>query len=274
MSIQIHHLLAGLEQLAPFSLAENWDNVGLLVGNPEAGITSILLGLDPSIQLLEEALARGANTIITHHPIIFHPLATILTNSPAGLLLEKALTHKINIIACHTNLDNSANGVSDALAEALGLTHLTPLRPGTIMETGAGRIGSFDPPLPASAFMEKLFDVLQLDTIQIAGRLPVQVKTMALCGGSGSDLAEIALLKGADLYLSAEIKHSTARWAEECGFCIIDGTHYGTEKPAMSFLACKLQELSALKNWPLEFLLSNTEKHPFTCNHKNDPYLI
>jgi len=97
---------------------------------------------------------------------------------------------------------------------------------------------------------------------------------MALCGGSGSDLAEIALLKGADLYLSAEIKHSTARWAEESGFCIIDGTHYGTEKPAISFLSRKLQELTALKSWPLELLLSKTEKHPFTCKHKNDPYLI
>jgi dinuclear metal center YbgI/SA1388 family protein len=274
MSVQIHHLLAGLEEIAPFSLAENWDNVGLLLGNPEARVTSVLLGLDPSIQLLEEALARGANTIITHHPIIFHPLATILTNSPTGLFLELAMTHKMNVIACHTNLDNAAEGVSDALAEALGLTHLTPLRPGTTADTGAGRIGSFSPPLPASAFMEKLFEVLQLDTIQVAGHLPAQVRTMALCGGSGSELAELARLRGADLYLSAEIKHNTARWAEECGFCVIDGTHYGTEKPAMSFLGRKLQEWAALKGWSLEFLLSGTEKHPFTCNHKNEPYLI
>lgn len=274
MSIQIHHLLAGLEQIAPFSLAENWDNVGLLVGNPEACVTAILLGLDPSIQLLEEAIARGADTIITHHPIIFHPLATILTNSPAGLFLEKALTHKINIIACHTNLDNAAEGVSDALAEALGLTELTPLRPGTIVETGAGRIGSFDPPLSASAFMDKLFDVLQLDTIQIAGQIPAQIKTMALCSGSGSELAEIALLKGADLYLSAEIKHNTARWAEECGFCVIDGTHYGTEKPAMSSLHRKLHIMAELHHWSVEIFLSTTEKHPFTCYHKNDPDLI
>jgi dinuclear metal center YbgI/SA1388 family protein len=274
MSIQIHQLLAGLEQIAPFSLAENWDNVGLLVGNPEACVSAILLGLDPSIQLLDEAIARGADTIITHHPIIFHPLATILTNSPAGLFFEKALTHKMNVIACHTNLDNAAAGVSDALAEALGLTELTPLRPRTIVETGAGRIGSFNPPLTASAFMDKLFDVLKLDTIQIAGQIPAQVKTMALCGGSGSELAEIALLKGAGLYLSAEIKHNTARWAEECGFCVIDGTHYGTEKPAMSFLHRKLQVMAELNRWSLELFLSTTEKHPFTCYHKNDPDLI
>ncbi|MBU0665674.1 MAG: Nif3-like dinuclear metal center hexameric protein [Proteobacteria bacterium] len=270
MSVQLHHLLDGLDQIAPFSLAENWDNVGLLVGNPDAHITSILLGLDPGLRLLDEAIARGANTIITHHPCIFHPLSSVITKTPAGAFFEKALSHKINIIACHTNLDNSTGGVSDALAWALGLSNLSPLRPGSIEDTGAGRIGVFSPPLPATAFMDKLFQTLQLETIQIAGRLPEQIRTVALCGGSGSDLAETALQRGADLYLSAEIKHSTARWAEECGFCIIDGTHYGTEQPVIPFLQRKIQALAATNNWPLEVFLSQTERHPFIYKHRHN----
>ncbi|MFH2122906.1 MAG: Nif3-like dinuclear metal center hexameric protein [Pseudomonadota bacterium] len=269
MSVQLHHLLNGLDQIAPFSLAESWDNVGLLVGNPDTHITSILLGLDPSLRLLDEAIARGANTIITHHPCIFHPLAKVITKTPAGAFLAKALSHQINIIACHTNLDNSAEGVSDALAWALGLTELQPLRPGAMKETGTGRIGIFSPPLSAPAFMDNLFQALQLETIQIAGRLPERIKTVALCGGSGSDLAETAQYRGADLYVSAEIKHSTARWAEECGFCVIDGTHYGTEQPVIPFLQRKIQALATTNNWPLELFLTQTERHPFICNYRH-----
>ena len=272
MNVQIKHILACLDRLAPFSLAENWDNVGLLTGNPEAHVTSVLLGLDPSLQILDEAIALGANTLITHHPCIFHPLASVVTNTPGGIFLEKALTHKINIISCHTNLDNAVGGTNDALALALGLTDLAPLRPGTGEETGItgmGRIGTFDPPLSAPMFMDRLFHALQLDTIQIVGRIPEQIWTMALCGGSGSELAETARAQGADLYLSAEIKHSTARWAEDCGFCVIDGTHYGTEQPVMPFLQGKMQDWAAANNWSLDIFLTQTEKHPFTCNHKN-----
>lgn len=296
MRVHVHHILAALDQLAPFSLAESWDNVGLLAGNPETPVTSILLGLDPTIRLLDEAIDRGANTIITHHPFIFHPLSTILTSTPVGIFLEKALAHTINVISCHTNLDNAESGVSDALARALGLTALTALRPLATTEkgtTGLGRIGIFDPPLSGAAFMDRLFQTLHLTTIPVAGRVPEQIKTVALCGGSGSELAETARSRGADLYLSAEIKHSTARWAEECGFCVIDGSHYGTEQPVMPYLQGMIQTMAATNNWSLEVFLTQTEKHPFhsysktdvpsihsktdntngsqTCNHTNNP---
>ncbi len=271
MNVLVHQVLTALDHLAPFALAEEWDNVGLLVGNPEAEISSILLGLDPDLRLLDEALARGADTIITHHPCIFHPLSSIITTSPAGIFLEKALTHKINCIACHTNLDHAANGVSDALAWALGLTGLTPLRPGIILNgaTGLGRLGRFDHPLSASTFMTRLLHVLQLDTIQIAGKLPAHIKTVALCAGSGSELAESARDQGADLYLSAEIKHHTARWAEECDFCVIDGSHYGTEQPVLPLLQRQIQKLADANNWPLEILISQTQQHPFSSFHKS-----
>jgi dinuclear metal center YbgI/SA1388 family protein len=246
--------------------------VGLLVGNPEAETSTILLGLDPDLRLLDEALARGADTVITHHPCIFHPLSTIITTSPAGIFLEKALTHKINCIACHTNLDHAANGVSDALAWALGLTSIVPLRPGIILETGPtglGRLGNLDPPLSGPAFINRLLRVLQLDTIQIAGKLPELIKTVALCAGSGSELAETARSQGADLYLSAEIKHHTARWAEACDFCVIDGSHYGTEQPVLPILQRQIQKLADANNWPLEILVSQTQQHPFASVHKN-----
>lgn len=271
MTVRVDHILTCLDQLAPFALAESWDNVGLLAGNPETIVTSLLLGLDPSIRLLDEAIALGANTIITHHPLIFQPLPAVITTTPIGIFLEKALAHKINVISCHTNLDRAVNGVSDALAWALGLTAVTPLDPGTTTATGTGlgRIGIYADPLPAAAFIAKLFQALQIDTLQIAGKIPEVIKTVALCGGSGSELATMARNRGADLYLSAEIKHSIARWAEECEFCVIDGSHYGTEQSVMPFLQLKLQSMAAAKNWPLEVFLTQTEKPPF-CSYNNN----
>lgn len=265
-SLRINELLEGINRFAPFGLAESWDNVGLLVGSPHRVVRSLFLGLDPSLSLLEEAISRGADTLITHHPIIFHPLSSIDVTTPVGAFLARALEQKINVIACHTNFDSAAKGVSDALADRLQLLELRPLRVvafSGMEDVGHGRIGSFLEPLAPSIFLERICDVLGVEGVQIAGQLPSKVKTVALCGGSGSDLAEEALNQGADVYLSAEIKHSTARWAEDSGFCVIDGTHYGTEQPAVALLAEKLGELTRESGWNLEIHQTDLEQAPF-----------
>ncbi len=269
MAIQLIDLLKGLDQIAPFELAESWDNVGLLVGDPEREVHSLLLGLDPSLSLLEEAISRGADTLVTHHPCIFRPLPSVDTATPGGAFLEKALLHKINVIACHTNFDSAALGVSDALAGALALEDLRPLRPVDFAEgTGLGRIGSYPEPLSFAVFMERLFVALDMNTVQLAGTAPQAIQTVALCGGSGSDLVEEALQQGADVYISSEIKHSTARWTEESGFCVIDGSHYATERPAIALLANRLGTLASQQGWQINIYQSESEKPAFVCIHK------
>ncbi len=266
MKILIEDIIASLDDEAPFSLAEDWDNVGLLVGSRKQQANSVLIGLDPTNALLDEAISRGADTLLTHHPVIFHPLARIDTASPEGKLLEKALSHRIAIIACHTNLDSAAAGVSDILAASLGLTDLSPLAPApgaTDPRLGLGRIGHFSQPLAATDFIRTVLDALDLPAIQVAGPLPETVRTVAVCGGSGSDFAATAMAKGADVYLTAEVKHNVARWAEENGFCIIDGTHYATEQAAVRLLAEKLERLRRVHNWTLDILQTTTERHPF-----------
>ncbi len=267
MTLQIKDILTTLNHIAPFELAESWDNVGLLIGTPTSHVSSILVGLDPTLTLIEEAIQKGANTIITHHPIIFHPLTAIQTDTPSGKLLEKALCHKLNIIACHTNFDSAIDGVSDALGKSLGLTQLKPLCPcpdSKLPGTGLGRVGYFSHNLSIDTFLKTLFSVLDLPSLQIVGTLPRTVTTVALCGGGGSDFAEAAMAAGADLYLSAEIKHSTARWAEESGFCIIDGTHYATEKPMVKHIADHLKIIAKEEKWLLDILQTETEHPPFS----------
>lgn len=271
MAVKVQNILDILNQEAPFHLAESWDNVGLLVGNSEREVTAVLAGLDPTNDLVDEAIALGANTIITHHPVIFKPLANINTENPSGRLLEKALSHKIAIIGCHTNFDSAQEGVSDYLAAQLGIGDITPLVPGPDGDalTGIGRIGHYNPAITGSEFLNRVLNILQLSAIQTAGKIPSTIRSVAVCGGSGSDFAETAFTRGADIYLSAEIKHSTAIWALENNFCIMDGTHYATEKPAVTLLIDKLIEAGKNEGWAIDILPSQRESAPFVLADKN-----
>jgi dinuclear metal center YbgI/SA1388 family protein len=195
----------------------------------------------------------------------------INTATPIGRFLEKALTHGIAVIACHTNLDSARQGVNDILAEALGLIEVEPLRAsmdGTLPGTGLGRIGNLQEGLTPELFMERVFRLLALPSVQIAGLLPDPIARVALCGGSGSDFAEAAFAGGADVYLSAEIKHSTARWAAECGFCIVDGTHYATEQPVVSHLAAQLRLAAEAQGWDIRIRQTQTDLHPFVIHNE------
>jgi dinuclear metal center YbgI/SA1388 family protein len=270
MPITIREIIARLHEHAPLTLAEPWDNAGLLLGDPDREATCILIGLDPTTSLVEEAIALGVDTIITHHPLIFKPLAAINTAEPTGRFIETALSHRISVIACHTNLDSAANGVSDALARAIGLNIVQPLVAGSAaddLHQGLGRIGRFPEAVPSATLLRRLGEALQLSALFIAGRLPESISTVALCGGSGSDLAAVAHARGADIYITAEIKHHTARWAEECGFCLIEGTHYGTERHAVALLADILQAENIARNWNIVIQQTLTEHHPFVLTH-------
>ena len=246
-------LLSILDTIAPFAMAEPWDNVGLMVGDPDRQVSGILIGLDPTEALIHEALAQNLNTILTHHPLIFHPLKTIPSNTSIGRLLKTALGHDLSLIACHTNLDLVAAGVSNALAERLGLRDTRPLA-GQDSATpsqspGFGKIGTLPAPLSPDQFLHLLLTALAAPGIQLAGLLPETIHTVALCGGSGSDLAETAWRMGAQVYITGEVKHSVARWAEGAGFCVIDAGHYPTENLIVPVLAEILKKSCADKGF-------------------------
>ena len=271
METKVADLISALDQIAPFGMAESWDNVGLIVGDRGRRVDSVLIGLDPTNQLLSEAIDRGADTVITHHPAIFKPIPSIDTGESSGRFLEKALTHRLNIIACHTNFDSVCKGVNDMLADLLGLQDVSPLRPAEApfpTDAGLGRIGCYQQPKDKAEFVDLLLEVLNLDIVQMAGELPETITAVALCGGSGSEFAETAKRSGADLYISAEIKHNVGRWAEENDFCIIDGTHYATEKPAVRLLVEHLRTFSLEQNWDLDIQETETENHPFSTVDK------
>jgi len=244
----VQDILNILTDIAADSLAEPWDNVGLLIGSPHEPVTSILLALDPTSELLTQAAQHKSELIITHHPIIFHPLKAVRQDQPSGSLVSQAILQHVHIIGCHTNFDATAGGVSDVLARALGVNSARPLVPAKSCESscGLGRIGELTTPLTPADFISTLTRSLQPPWLLEAGPRPEKISRIAVCGGSCSDFAETALLQQADVFISAEIKHATARWAEEVGLWIIDAGHFATEAPAMAalqqMLTTRLQE--------------------------------
>lgn len=259
---QVKDLLTILNELASFDLAESWDNVGLLVGNPETDISGVMVGLDPTMDLLEEAVSARVNTVVTHHPLIFHPLTALRTDQLTGKLIKKAIDHQLTVIGCHTNLDVVPGGVNDVFAESLGLKNFEPVT-GEESDIGFGRIGNFPETVTVDAFLKKLSQSLDVKTLRIAGPLPEKIKTVAVCGGSGSDLAEQAFKMGAQVFISGEIKHSIARWAESSGFCIIDAGHFATENLIVPALVDALTKQLTKKGLRTDILSCSQQKNPF-----------
>ncbi len=241
--VTVHDIIRAIETIAPFSLAADWDNVGLMAGDERLEATGVIVALDPTPDLPARARKHGANVVITHHPAIFSPLRQLHTGHPTGAFVAEAVRHNCAVIACHTNLDVVAAGVSAVLAERLGITAATPLATGATggdPATGFGMIGDLASSMDAAAFAAHVCRVLELDGVPATRNRPARVRRVAVCGGSGSDLCETALAAGADTYVSGEIKHSTARWAEAAGLWVIDAGHFATEHPAMEVFAAQL----------------------------------
>lgn len=271
----VKDLLETLDEIAAFGLAEQWDNVGLMLGEPNKSIRGILVALDPTEEVLAEAQEIGADCIITHHPLIFQPLKVIYTDQPMGRFLRQALNNDITVIGCHTNLDQAVGGVSDVLASALGIENFRPLAPGgndldDAAFIGFGRIGRLSEPLNSKAFVERLCTLLNLPVLRVAGQLPEKIAIVAVCGGSGSDLAEAALKGGAQVYVTGEVKHSTARWAEAAGFCVIDAGHFATENPVVGSLVEVLQDVFVKKNINIPVKQTKTQQNPFVYHQPGD----
>jgi len=217
-----------------------------MLGDPDDKVSSVLIGLDPTLDLITEAQSYGADLIITHHPIIFRPIINLDMTRPDARFIAQAIKKKINIIACHTNFDSSPYGVSDILAQSLGLEELAVLSPIDDKENqpncGLGRIGNYKEQISADRFVKKLKDVWKTPWLLCAGPKPENITKVAVCGGACSDLAVNALNKGADVFVTAEIKHSVARWAEQAGLWTIDAGHFATEQLAIPVLASMLTE--------------------------------
>lgn len=217
---------------APLETAEPWDNVGLLVGHREAQVTRVLMALDATMEVIEEAKSLGAQLIVTHHPLMFRARSRMTDADPEGAMLLALCENKIALCSLHTNLDKAAGGVNDALMQAVGMENV---QGEGLLRTAA---------LPEGMTMEAL-------TAQVGRGLSAQVKVygkkqgearmLACCSGAGGDEIDAAIEAGADVFLTGEIKHHEALYAMQRGICVMEAGHFETERPVMETLSRSLQ---------------------------------
>jgi dinuclear metal center YbgI/SA1388 family protein len=254
-----------MEKIAPTHLAESWDNVGLLVGDSNAYISKLLLALDATDEVIDEAIKVKANLIITHHPILFKPVKSVTTSTLNGRLY-KLIQNNISVYAAHTNFDIASGGTSDILAEKLNLKQIDVLEPTVDFENktyGIGRIGTLQEETTFLDFIKILKEVLGLKRLNVVGDLSKKIKKVALSTGSGSEYLEQAYKKGADVYISGDVKYHDAQIAQELGICWVDATHYASENLAMPILKQYLEQEFSLKKLDVEIFVSEINGQPF-----------
>lgn len=240
-----------LNKKYPENLALDFDNAGFLIGDPKAEVTKILVCLDITPEVLKEALELGANTVVSHHPVIFEPAKTIYK----GDMIYEVIANKINAICYHTNLDIAQGGVNDCLAKVLGLSHITPfLLPGD--DYTLARVGGIDP-LPVEQFLSKVKDILGCGGIR-ATSLKKTVKKVAVCGGSGSGYIPNLVGRDIDLFITSQIKHEAFLFAKKQGLAVADLGHYETEKVVLPELVRVLKEAFH----ETEITISQKEENP------------
>ncbi len=226
-----------MDEIAPFSTAMDFDNVGLLVGDEAQPVTRVLLTLDITSSVAEEARAAGAQLILSHHPVIFQPLRRL----PAGSVPYLLARYGISAICSHTNLDMAQEGVNTMLAQTLGLKQLRPLREYAAAARWEAVIGVLPNPLEPGAFAALVKDKLGLACCgYVPGNCPVS--RVALCSGAGGDYLEDAARGGADAFVTGEAKHHQLLFAKERGITLVPAGHYATENGIVELLSQRLKE--------------------------------
>lgn len=212
----IRELTTYLDSIAPPAYQESYDNVGLLVGSPNTPVNGVLVCLDSTEAIIEEAVAKACNVVVAHHPIIFKGLKSLTGKSYVERTILKAVKNDVAIYAIHTNLDNMYyRGVNAKIAEVLGLVDTRLLAPkATALQTpdgnpavGSGMIGLLPQPMPEQAFLEFLKSKMKTGCVKYTALRNKDVKTVAVCGGSGSFLLNDAIAQHADVFVTADMKY-------------------------------------------------------------------
>ncbi|MBX3223523.1 MAG: Nif3-like dinuclear metal center hexameric protein [Labilithrix sp.] len=261
--MKLAEILRTLDELAPLRYAESWDNVGLLVGDPDADVERVLVTVDYSSIVAEEARSRGAELVVAYHPPMFAPVKRV----PHEALWADAIRRGIALYSPHTALDVALDGTNDFLAgacgvEASGRRPLRPFaaRPGATEPDGIGlgRVGAIAP-APLRDVVARLKLALGLEYVLVAGALDVVVSRVAVAAGAGGELLGDATRAGADLFVTGEIRHHDALTALRSGVAVVATLHSNSERRAVKAFASRL----ATRLAPLDVAASERDADPF-----------
>lgn len=228
--MKIKEVLSALERFAPLPLQEGWDNAGLQIGLTEAEVSGALLCLDVNEAIVDEAIEKGCNLIVSHHPLLFKGLKTISDGDYVQRTVMKAIMNSIAIVSMHTNMDNAKGGVNYKIAEHLGLQEVKFFaeKPGAV-EAGSGVVGLLPEPMSAAAFIQLVKESFGVKCAQCNQLLQRPVRKVAICGGSGDFLLGDAIAQGADAFITGEMHYHVYFGQEQkIQICVIG--HYESEQ--------------------------------------------
>ncbi|HVV10776.1 Nif3-like dinuclear metal center hexameric protein [Amycolatopsis sp.] len=227
-------VITALETAYPPGLAESWDAVGLVCGDPDEPVGRVLCCVDPVAATIDEAIEIGAQLIVAHHPLLLRGVHGVPADTTKGRLVHRLIRAGAALYCAHTNADSASPGVSDALAEAIGLRVTGPLNPGQDGRTGIGRIGELPAAEPFSAFVQRVADALPATEPGVfgAGDPDRPIRTVAVSGGAGDSYLGVAAEAGVDAYVTADLRHHPAgEHVEAGGPALVGVTHWASEWP-------------------------------------------
>ena len=227
----IKEIISLIEDYAPLKLQASFDNSGLLCGDPERELTSILLCIDVTEEVVKEAIDKGHNLIISHHPLIFSGLKHITPTTYVERCVIDAIKHDLTIYAAHTNMDVVANGVSGRMADKLDLHHRQILQPegDPVDGNGFGIIGELQQPVESMAFLQQVKEIFRCDRLRYTTPHTSSIQRVAVCGGAGASFFKQALAGQADIYISGDFKYHDF-FLTENRIMIADIGHYESEQ--------------------------------------------
>ena len=230
-SVKIKEVLSALETFAPLPLQEGWDNAGLQIGLTEAEASGALLCLDVNEAIVDEAIGKGCNIIVSHHPLLFRGLKTISGADYVQRTVMKAIKHDIAVVSMHTNMDNARGGVNFKIAEKLGLTGVRFMVGKTVgsVEAGSGVVGELTEPMAAGDFVELVKRQFAVQCAQCNELLNRPIHRVAICGGAGDFLIDDAVAAGADAFITGEMHYHVFFGREQQIQICVTG-HYQSEQ--------------------------------------------
>ena len=264
----VAELTSLLEARYPVSLASDWDAVGLVWGHPASSVRRVLLAIDPVQAVVDEAMERQVDLVVTHHPLFLHPVHAVAATTAKGRVVHDLISHGIALYCAHTNADHARPGVSDALADLLGLVDTRPLDPMPDGTSGTGRVGRLPEAVTLEQFAEQVAAVLPATRhgVRVAGDPMSRVQVVAVCGGAGDSLLGLAA-ECADAYVTADLRHHRAQdHRGESGCALIDVAHWASEWPWLPQAAGQLQADLAAIGASLEVMVSEIPTDPWTVH--------
>lgn len=267
MSIRINEFHTIVERFAPSILKEKYDNVGLMVGYEEQQIENMLVAMDCTMEVIEEAIEKRCNFIFTHHPLLFIKPSTITTETLKGKKILKLIKNDIALYSAHTNLDSVFNGINDYAAKILGYSSIEIMDKSKVNDfqehSGIGRILQLEEELSLKDLCKKVKNVYSSDTLKYSGNDEWRVKRVALINGSGQDYFSLAKDMGVDCIITGDTTYHFVSDLVEEGIAIIDPGHFDTEWTAFKMVINDLEKNLIDVGFNGNIIFSETCRNPY-----------